>query len=395
MRNIYSLFVSLCFIIIVIQGCSAKWTETIKYGTVAHQNDTETVEVKIRKKLIIVPITIKGKEYHFLFDTGAPFSISKRLQKDNNFKVVSKGNIVDSDSNRKKVSWVQVDSIGIGNVFFSNQTAFVGNFEANPVIKCLALDGIIGSNLIRQSNWIINQEQSYLSLARKNKITPFKETVVIPFETDYQYNIFIDLYFGPIKVKNVLVDYGSNGSVTLNNKIFNSLNEKNILGNTFIEKGIGQSGIVGKAVELNRHVTYSDSVKINGLQLENVIIKTGNTTSIGNGLLSRFNVTIDWSNKKLYLSPLGNELRKASLAGFRLGYSKEKGVYVQSVLGQSDAYYKGLRPNMKVVKIDSLDFEKGSSFCDYLDYEPKNEILLGIINSKGQRIEHKIKKTFF
>ena len=395
MRNIYSTLVFICLTVLVTQSCSVKWTEAIQYGSVANRNASEVVDIEIRKKLIIVPVTIGGKEYRFLFDTGAPFSVSDKIQKDNNFKIVSKGNIVDSDYNRKKVHWVQVDSISISNVSFLNQTAFIGDFDANPIMKCLEIDGIIGSNIIRQYNWTIDQEQNTLSLSSKIEINTFKESIVIPFKTDYQYNMFIDVYIGQSKVKNILVDYGSNGSIALNDEIFTALKEKNIISETFIEKGINQSGIIGKPVVLKREITYSDSVRTNSLHFRSVMIRTGKTASIGNDLLSRFNVTIDWSNKKLYLSKSGKEVDRVGSAGFRLGHSIEKGVYVQSVMEKSDAYYKGIRPNMKIFKIDSLDFERGSSFCDYVDHELKDEILLGLINSKGQRIEYQIEKTFF
>ena len=52
-----------------------------------------------------------------------------------NFKVISKGHIVDSDKNRTKVNYVQIDTLIIGNIPFVNQTAFVANFESNPKIK--------------------------------------------------------------------------------------------------------------------------------------------------------------------------------------------------------------------------------------------------------------------
>lgn len=393
MRNIFNTLLITC--LIVSQGCSLEWTEAIRYGSVSNRNTTEVVDIEIQKKLIIIPINIGGKEYRFLFDTGAPFSISNQLQKENSFKIVSKGNIVDSDHNRKKVNWVKVDSISIGAVVFLNQTAFVGDFESNPLLNCLEIDGIIGSNLIRHYNWTIDQEQNFISLSSIIEKSAFKEYVIIPFETDYQYNIFIDLHFGQTKVTNILVDYGSNSSITLNNEIFSTLKEKNIINETFIENGIIQSGIIGKPVELSREITYSDSVRTNSLQLKNVMIQTGKTVLIGNGFLSRFNVIIDWSNKKLYLSKREKEVDRGGSAGFRLGYAIDKGVYIQSVIENSDAYNKGIRPNMKVVSIDSLNFVKGSNFCDYVDHELKDEILLEIIDSKGQRIAYQIEKTFF
>ncbi|MCK0135584.1 aspartyl protease family protein [Arenibacter sp. S6351L] len=393
MRKIFNISLFNCIMIFATQSCAVKWTDAIQYGSVTKGSNIEVVNIEIRNKLIIVPITIKGKEYRFLFDTGAPFSISDKLHKNNNFKTVCKGNIVDSDYNRKKVKWVQVDSINVGNVWFKNQTAFVGDFDANPIMNCLRIDGIIGSNLIRQYNWTIDQENYSLSLSSKIGTDTREDSFVLPFKTDNQYNIFVDIKIGNSSVKNVLLDYGSNGSITLSNEIFTVLQEKNIVNKTFIEKGINQSGIIGKPVELNRKISYSDSVRINNSNIENVMLRTGKTVSLGNDFLSRLKVTIDWNSKNLYLLKSDKAIDKTNTAGFRIGSTIEKGIYVQSVMEKSDAYSKGIRPNMKVVKIDSLDFNNGSDFCDYVDHRLNNQIFLELINSKGETIKYLIEKT--
>ena len=379
--------------ILVTQGCSVKWTEAIKFGSVTIGNTTEVIDIEIRNKLIIIPITIGGKEYRFLFDTGAPFSISEILQKNNDFKTLSKGNIVDSDNNRKKVKWVQIDSINIGNVVFQNQTAFVGDFNANPIMKCLGIDGIIGSSLIRQCSWTIDQEKHTLLLSGKTRTDTLKGSIVLPFKTDNQYNMLVDINIGRSSIKNVLVDYGSNGSIALSNEIFTVLKEKKIVNETFIEKGISQSGIIGKPVELNREITYSDSVSITNENIKNVMIRTGETVSLGNGFLSRFKVTIDWNNKSLHLVKSGKATDITNTAGFKIGYTEEKGIYIQSVIEQSDAYSQGIRPNMEVVKIDTLDFRNGSNFCDYVKHKLNNQIFLELINSNGETIKYQINKT--
>ncbi|MDY2586372.1 aspartyl protease family protein [Winogradskyella aquimaris] len=393
MRYHHKILICICLTALLIQGCSVQWTDAIKYGSVTKRSATDIVNIDIRNKLIIVPITIKGKEYRFLFDTGAPFSISKKLQERTNFKTLSKGNIIDSDYNKKKVNWVQVDSIKVGNVWFQNQTAFVGDFNANPIMKCLGIDGIIGSNLIRQYNWTIDQETNSLWLSNKTETDTISEGVVLPFKTDYQYNIFVDINIGTATIKNVLVDYGSNGSIALSDDIFTLLEDKNILSEPFIERGINQSGIIGTPVELNRKISYSDSVRINNMRIKNVMLRTGKTVSLGNDFLSRFKVTIDWNSKNLYLLESDKMRDKSSTAGFRLGYNLEKGIYVQSVMEKSDAYDKGIRPNMKVVKIDDLDFKNGSDFCDYVDHTFNDQIFLELINSKGVAVKYQIEKT--
>lgn len=393
MRNKFTIRILIGFLIFITWGCSLKWTEVIRYGKVSHNEFRESVNLEIQNGLIFLPVTIRGKQYRFLFDSGAPVCISNQLQNEYTFKIVSKGNIIDSDHNKKKVNWVQVDSINIGNVSFMSQTAFVGDFDANPLLKCLGIDGIIGSNLIRQTNWTIDQEQKSLSLYSTIDKHVFKDCIIIPFKTDDQYNIFLDLNIGQAKVKNVLMDYGSNGSISLNNEVFSTLKDRDIIGETLIEKGMRQSGIIGKTVDLNREIAYSDSVCIESVNLKKVMLRTGKTVSIGNGVLSRFRVTIDWNNRNLYLIESSEAPDTVRLPGFRLGFSANLGVYVQSVVENSNAYHKGVRPNMKVVKLDGLNFESNNDFCDYVNQEPGHIIFIELIDFSGNKMGYHFEQT--
>lgn len=394
MKTFFKILFLFGVLILTFYGCSVKWTKAISYGNLAEENIKENIEIELRNRLIIVPVTIHSKEYRFLYDTGAPFSISNQLQKEINFKIVSNGNIIDSDHNRKKVDWVRVDSIYVDDALFLNQTAFVGDFKSNPILSCLGIDGIVGSNLIRQANWTIDQKQQALSLFSSIEKNDFDNCIAIPFNTDNQYNIFIDVGFGSSKVKNVLVDFGSNGSIALSKEIFAALKEKGVFESTLIEKGVNQSGIIGNPIKLNREITFSDSIRLNSLTLENVLIKTGETVSIGTLLLSRFQVTIDWENKNLYLNNPKKRADRIGLAGFKLGYSPEKGIYIQSVIEESNAYKEGVRTNMKVLKVDSLDFENGNDFCDYVEHNLGNEIYIQLIDSLATKQNFYFKKTY-
>ncbi len=73
--------------------------------------------------------------------------------------------------------------------------------------------------------------------------------------------------------------------------------------------------------------------------------------------------------------------------------SIDKGIYFQSVIENSTAYKKGVRPSMKIAKIDSLDFDNGNDFCDYVCHEPGDKIFLQSIDSTGQKLEYYFEKT--
>lgn len=124
-------------LITIVSGCSTKWTEAIQRENLSHDKFREIVGIEIDNNLIIVRVAILGKIYRFWFDTGAHFCVYHQIQNEVDFNIMSKGKIVHSDHKRRKVDWVKVDLMNIGTILFKNQTAFVGDFSANPILEFL------------------------------------------------------------------------------------------------------------------------------------------------------------------------------------------------------------------------------------------------------------------
>lgn len=367
-----------------LSGCKVPWTRSIQYGHITQDTFRDSVPMTIKSNLIFIPVTIEGNTYRFLFDTGAPLSVSEELQNTLGAQQISTGTIVDSDHNRKAVSWVRMESLRIGDVSFIDQTAFVGDFQSNPMLRCLGIDGIIGGNLIRHCNWTIDREQNTLHFYSAKQGPDTGNAIGMPFTTDQQFNMFTSLRVGKATINHILVDYGSNGTVAVSEEIFNTLKERQIITNTYVEKGVSQSGIIGDAVPLNREITWSDSVRIGTQHLNDIGIRTGPTTSIGNGLLSRFLVHIDWQEQKLYFETRERIDTTPTPSGFRLGYSAEQGGYVQSVTEGSDAWNNGLRPMLKVVEINKHLLNTEADFCDYVNRQSlKGPVSLKWIDAEG------------
>jgi hypothetical protein len=382
----------ICIELFFFSACSPSWTEAIKKGKIGKDAFHETVITKVENGLIFVPVVIRGKTYKFLFDSGALFSVSKKLQKALNFKVITTGNIVDSDNNKTSVNYVKVDTTYIGAIPFIDQTAFVADFEANPILKCLEIDGIIGSNLIRFCNWEIDYQNKQIVLINTDSPIIKSKSEIVPFNTDRQYNILVDLKIGDATVKNMKIDYGSNQSISFPQNIFNTLKEKEEIKEAYIEIGKKQSGIVGKAINLNREITVLDSLKFQNLKLNNVQVQTGSSALIGKDILSRMVVTINWKDLKLIMQPADSVQIDNRTFGFTLGYSDDNKVYVQSVIESSTAFKKGVKSGMQVLKLDSLNFVEQHTFCDFVDYanQQRNDVNLELLDDSGN-----IKEFYF
>ena len=382
-------------LILVTSSCALKWMDTIRYGSVGRTDFSETIDVDIQNRLIFVPVQINGKTYRFLLDTGAPFSISKEIQTALRYKKISKGHIVDSDFNRQAVEVVQVDSLHIGTLPFLNQTAFIGDFKASPTLNCLHIDGILGSNLIRHCNWVIDMENQKITLTSRLEDWVKEEAKAIPFSADNQFDIMLDMDAGASVITNIKLDYGSNGGISLPENIFDKLEDKSGFEGVMIDRGTKQTGLVGKPVAFERKSVIIDSVGFGSLRLNNIEIKTGKSGLLGTRFLSGFLVSIDWTSKQLYFKKYGMEPDPVSTYGFLLGYTIEKGMYVQSVMDDSDAFHQGITPNMTALKADSLDFNSTHDFCDYIVLMRKAPDTMHVLlqNEEGDILPYKVSKT--
>ena len=362
-------------------------------GEIQVSSFREHLDVDVQNGLIFLPVEIKGETYRFLFDTGAPFSISEALQDMYNYPTLSRGTIRDSDGNRKQVNWVEVDAINLGDISFSNQTAFVGNFTDNPVLECLEIDGIIGSNLIRHCNWTINSNDQFIALWKGGSIDSLAAYSSLPFTSDQQYSIFVELGIAKASIQPVLVDYGSNGYCSLESRIYDRLEKEGIFNLSDTEVGFKQSGIIGKAVPIRNKRLWVDEAHLANQPLGSIRIKEGGTTALGYAALSRFEVVINWEDKELLVKPLNFSIPDKRSFGLKLGWNASNDMIVQSVILDSEAYLSGIRPNMKVERLDSLNFLERSTICDYLNYTSRDTISIGLIQLDGKKVNYLLEKS--
>lgn len=395
-RSYFRLLITSIAVLLIIGSCTPHWTKTIRYGKTIEDTFDETVKTDVCNGLHIVPVRIGGKNYRFLFDTGAMFSISEEIQQKMNYKTVSKGTLSDSDNNRRQVRYVQTDTLFIGKIPFTKQTAFVADFTKNPIIKCLEIDGIIGSNLMRHCQWTIDYQNAEIVLFNDTVLDSSKGGVSMPFKLNQQFDQIISLKLGKATLKNLKIDYGSNGSLTLSQNAMQVLKENEIIAKTFAEQGFKSSGLYGKTTASKREFAWADTIQMNDFTVEGVEIKTGKSGLIGGEILSRFVVTLDFNKKELHFSPVKNSAPDYSTFGFSLSYSDDKQFYIQAITENSPATNAGLRTGLVITKLNELDLVNGTSFCEYVDYILKDHktINMNYIDETGNTKKVNLQRRF-
>lgn len=377
----------------ILNSCSPSWSSTFQSGSISKEEFTETLNMELVKGVIIIPVEINGKTYRFLFDTGAINSISEDMQEELGFKVLTTGTIKDSDNNRTKVKYVNIDSLMIGGVAFYNQSSFVGDFKANPVLRCMNLDGILGSNVMRFCNWTIDYEKEEIVLTSQQFEESAQETFSIPFETDKQYNQFIKLKIGNKTINRVKVDYGSNGSLSIPNEAYKKLKDYELITKSTLETGFSQSGIVGKTLVKKDEITVVDSLYFEGLKFRNVLLESGGNGLLGSKVFSNWIITIDWEQHVLHFQAQENQKIEHYTFGFGIGYSEKSGIYTQTIIEGGPAEAIGLKPKMKILKIGDIIFNDETDFCEYIYHDKKEDAIdVEFVDFEGNTIKKRLLK---
>jgi len=359
-------------LITFISGCKIQFSDAMQMGQVMPGAIDQTIEFIPVRGLIIIPVNIKGTEYRFLYDTGAPSAISEAIQNKYGFKVVSTSDLTDAQGNKQKTKYVEIDTLRIQGIPFINTAAFVGNFENNPVLKCLKLDGIIGANLMRYYTWQIDLKNNKLRFTNQsiNDICDSNH-IFSSFNTDDQYSVLLDFKADEIVVKNIKVDYGFNSWLSLPGNIFDEMENKEVFKDVVVKVGTTTSGLFGKAQKHNTNIGVFATCSLNSLQIDNLEVQTGKSRLLGTRLLEKYLVTIDWNSKSIcFGDPEKISIDELSTYGFSIGLSESNRIFFQSIIIDGPAQLAGIEPDMIIDKLNDFSFEGESDFCNYVnDYK--------------------------
>jgi hypothetical protein len=167
----------------LLSGCYTKSsTYLFSLGDGPEEIYQDSIAFTRQSRLIIFPVTIQGKTYRFLFDTGAPMVVSEELAKTLKMKRVSRKSVGDSQGKREKLNYVRMDEITVGHKSFTNLTAIVADLKRAPAINCLNIDGIVGGNLMRMAIWDIDYEKEVMYFTNDfEHFEPDTNAFVMPF----------------------------------------------------------------------------------------------------------------------------------------------------------------------------------------------------------------------
>lgn len=365
-----------------VKVSSKKYYEEISFTTVVDK--------------IIIPVEIKGKTYRFFVDTGAPNAISPQVFEELNLEEIQKPEkpflipISDANNLTDSLRLVNLPPLKIGNTSFENTKGMLIDFENNYMMKCLKIDGIIGSNLFVNSvvKFSMKNKKIYITESVKNLNSKTKGTKLSLINAQSMPFIKVNFLGKEDKKANeiLLVDSGASGFYDVSKRAFEILNPNDFYGTVSQAEGLGGLGMYENTKSEIQNLVTIPSFMINRMSFENVQAVTTNdrNSRIGIQVLDYGDMILDFKKKKFYYESFSDKVifdenRKIEIS--ILEGNLIVGLVWDEKLKQIMSY------GNKILRIDDLEFK---DFCDFIAIKEyllnKKSYEIEFLNNKNEKV---------
>jgi predicted aspartyl protease len=296
----------LIFLTLGYSASDAQETFTLNQGSTTQENYFTEIEYQDVRKVPIIKVTINGKEYRFVLDTGAPTGITKRLFDELKPKVITKMPVLDANNTEDSLNIVSLNELKIGSITFKNIPTVVS--KQSLIFECLKVDGSIGSNMLRNSILRFSSKTHKIVITdQQEKLNPNGKQATDLFLNKSQSAPFVTINFsgkgsGSIPV---LFDTGSTGFFELVLNHFIATEKAEVFSVQSKSKGVSSLGLYGFGSDTIQYRLKVPQLEINGTVFKSVNHNTtlGENSIIGAGLLKYGIITVDYKNSKFYFEP--------------------------------------------------------------------------------------------
>ncbi len=315
------------------------------------------------KNKLIVKIEIGNQEHRFLFDTGAPVSISETLLNDIKPTEKSDVKVVDANGKKGKLTGAILSELKMDKVRFTDIPVLVLP-DSSIFLECWKIDGIIGSNILKNSIVRFEPKDSLIIITDDETKLPLKTENASELSFDKQKSPYFKIRLENKKEEKVLFDTGDGNLFSLKKWGVRSIKRKNIFKSIALGYGNSGIGIWGNSDSSIVYRIQFSEVKLNNTLIRNIVASSTSSlgSRIGSELLKYGVVTVDYKNKKFYFEPF-DLITNAYIKDWNIDF-----VYLDGKLcvGALWGNFNGeLNYNDEIIQVDDIPLE-GMSRCDIL-----------------------------
>jgi len=344
---------------------------------------------------LIIKVQLNHVDYNFLFDTGAPTCLSTKVRDAINADKQAEGRVNDVNGNQASQPTVVIKDIALGNLHFYDTPAIVGVPE---FFQCWNVDGILGSNLLRNSIVQINSNKKTIIItdqAEKLQLD-IKSSANLSLDTVQSYPVF-NAKLADNSTLPISFDTGDSGLLSLSDQSMQQLKKSNVFESITKGYGANQVGFFGLEKYNQKFLLKFPEINIGGIQLKNVMTVTdkGSGARMGSKLLAYGIVTIDFVNRNFYLQSDNKKIDVAEKTWpFQPTFNNNKLVVglVWSEAGNS------VVQGEQIVDVDGTSYAD-VDLCHLLNNKPilegKEQATITLRSEKGELRKIKVEKNIF
>ncbi|MGF1832647.1 aspartyl protease family protein [Photobacterium sanguinicancri] len=343
-------------------------------GEISKTHYSVSLPFKLVDNMMIVSLPIKGKNYHFMFDTAAANVLSNQAIKE---LALNKRSYTmtfhDISGEERESELYKGPDLHIGDVSFTNfDFATLDTLKDFPM-SCFKLDGILGYNLLRHSAVAIDFQKNEITLSNAYQGNPVSEgynPIGFSFYNNDAPQVAIFHQFGDLLLG---IDTGKDNGITFNHPEILSALES--LGykpdSSYTIKALGMYGL--KEYEVRDYTLSNMNIGRVVLNDTRVTVQAKEGISLaGVGFLSYFKTIIDFPSRVLWLKPISKEEDGFSLPkyGFSLDLTPDGKLLTSHVAEGMIAHQAGLKNGDQIIAINGSNKSIFSQddYCNiYLD----------------------------
>jgi predicted aspartyl protease len=360
-------FITLFLLLTIYIVCPAQ-NVTYNLGSATTKNYYEEIPYETDNGKIFITVQIAGKPRKFLLDTGAPVVLTKELAAELNLPVLRYDKMADVSGKVDSIAVVSLKEIKIGNTTFAGIPTLV---NLPDQLKCWHVDGIVGSNLLRNSIVVFDGQKHQIIITDQLDKLPFlnkKNSGILATNTDIQSTPIIT--FNLKNKVNLVIEFdsGDSGFLRLTDEMMNKLTKFNVYDTIARGYGADTYGLYGLQKPANKYQIKIPFLTIGGTRFNNVTAVTNSTgiPGIGTQLMDYGIVTLDYIHSKYYLTSTNDKFDLAE----KLWAITPTAVDDKLITGVVwDSAKDQAKPGQQIVAIDDVPYPK-ITFCEWLTLRP-------------------------
>lgn len=350
------------------------------------------------KNLPVVHVKIAGKNYRFLFDTGAITSIGEKIINELKLEPMDKINITDAEARSDSLYVYSLPEIFLSEVAFNDIPTL--QMKEGELNRCLQYDGVIGSNLLRNSIVRFSYRDKTIEVADNPKSFNLNQKyaqkmIVHPFQS----SPFLKTKLRDRRMANVdiLFDSGMSGLYDLSLRHFYLFRGNNVFSDIVKEsRGSQTYTFYGMAPDTVLYRLRIPQLEIGKSIYKNVQINTTthDDSRIGIEWLKYGVVTLDYKNQKFYFEPYPKAKTDLFRKEFPISPIPQGNQLIVGAVW-NESLNDIISVGDQVLSIDGVSFENMDEcelFVNDFNFDKKDSCLLKIRDKQGNVKEIQIDK---